>query len=178
MSGATEAAEQVANSLVKAFAGGNVEAAPGSCAQALAVVDQAVASNPRAGETTGLLIVIDDDFVVGASVGDCAAWVVPPDDEPREITVHQMRKPRIGTGRASPMGFGPTSLDGVLFVMTDGVADYITREQLTTLVRRVKTEQLPRTLLDEIRLPSGQLCDHATALVGIRPSVAGNQNLG
>jgi serine/threonine protein phosphatase PrpC len=165
MSGAGEAAEQVVNSLVKAFAGDKVDATPDSCAEALAAVDQTVTSNPRAGETTGLLIVIDDDSVVGASVGDCVAWVVPPDDEPREVTVHQMRKPRIGTGRASPMGFGPTSLDGLLFVMTDGVADYITGEQLTALVRRVEREQLARNLLDGIRLPSGNLTDHATVLV-------------
>jgi len=42
MSGATEAAEQVVNSTVKAFACNKVDAAPGACAAALAAVDQAV----------------------------------------------------------------------------------------------------------------------------------------
>jgi len=101
--------------------------------------------------------VIDDDSIVGASVGDCAAWVVPQNNEPREITMHQMRKPRIGTGRANPVGFGPTSLNGVLIAMTDGVADHITGGRLAALVRRVESERLPRTLLDDIRLPSSNL---------------------
>jgi serine/threonine protein phosphatase PrpC len=165
MSGAAEAAEQVVNSLVKAFAGAQVDATPGSCAEVLAVVDHAVASNPRAGETTGLLVVIDADSVVGASVGDCAAWIVPQNDGRREISVHQMRKPRIGTGRANPVGFGPTSLKGVLIMITDGIADHITGVQLTALVRRVEAEQLPRALLDHVRLPSGKLTDHVTVVV-------------
>ncbi len=55
MSGAAEAAEQVVNLLVEAFAGDKVDTTPGSCAEALAAVDQAVVSNPRAGETTAVV---------------------------------------------------------------------------------------------------------------------------
>lgn len=178
MSGAAEAADQVVNSLVKALRREKIDATPCSCAEALAALDQAVASNSRAGETTGLLLVIDDDSVVGASVGDCAAWVVPRSNEPRELTVHQMRKPRIGTGRANPVRFGPTSLDGALIAMTDGVADSITGGQLTALVRRVNAEQLPRTLLDAIRLPSGKLTDHATVVVASNDSAEVAESLG
>lgn len=165
MSGAEEAAEQVVWSLMETFLGGAVAVTPRACAEALATTDQAVASNPRAGESTGLLVVIEGDSIVGASVGDCAAWVVPQGDEPLEITVRQMRKPRIGTGRANPVAFGPVPLNGVLVAVTDGVADYLTGGHLTVLVRHAASEQLPKTLLDHVRLPSGNLPDHATVVV-------------
>jgi serine/threonine protein phosphatase PrpC len=165
MSGAAEAAERVVCSLVDTFMGDAVDATPDACAHALAAADQAVASSHQGGESTGLLVVIDGDALVGASVGDCAAWVVSEGDEPHEITTHQMRKPRIGTGRASPVAFGPVPLNGVLVAVTDGVADYLTVEDLTALVRHAASQQLPKTLLDHVRLPSGRLPDHATVLV-------------
>ena len=167
MSGAAEAAERVVCSLVEAFVGDAVDATPDACAHALATVDQAVASSPQGGESTGLLVVIDGDALVGASVGDCAAWVVSEGDEPREMTAHQMRKPRIGTGRASPVAFGPAPLNGVLVAVTDGVADYLTGEDLTALVRHAASEQLPKALLDHVRLPSGTLPDHASVVVAL-----------
>lgn len=178
MSGAAEAAEQVVCSLTAAFMNETVDATPDACAQALAILDQAVASNPRTGESTGLLVVIDGDALVGASVGDCAAWVVSQSSEPRELTAQQMRKPRMGTRRASPVGFGPTRLDGVLIMVTDGVADYITGEEVRALARRVEGEEFPRALLDHVRLPSGKLTDHATVVVASNDSADVAESLG
>jgi len=165
MSGAPEAAEQVVDRLLEVFPRGSAPVTPDACAEAVQAVDQAVASNPRAGESTALLVVLDGDSLVGASVGDCEAWVFPQDGEPRELTSNQMRKPRMGTGRSNPIGFGPTRLDGLLIMMTDGVADYVTPRELVALVRTSESEQLPKVLVDHVRLPSGALPDHASVLV-------------
>lgn len=165
MSGAPEAAEQVVDRLLEIFPPGSPPLTPHVCAETLQAVDQAVASNPRAGESTALLVVLDGDSLVGASVGDCEAWAFPHDAQPRELTSNQMRKPRIGTGRSNPIGFGPTRMDGLLIMMTDGVAHYVTPLELAAVVRTAESEQLPKALVDHVRLPSGALPDHATVLV-------------
>ena len=51
--------------------------------------------------------------------------------------------------------------------MTDGVADYITGGQLAALVRQAESEQLPKALLNHVRVPSGKLPDHATVVVAL-----------
>jgi hypothetical protein len=80
----------------------------------LETIDRVAFSDPDAGETSALVMLVQRGIVVGASVGDSLAHVIPPIGEPRLLTSPQKRGPRIGTGIASPIGFGPVQLDGKL----------------------------------------------------------------
>jgi serine/threonine protein phosphatase PrpC len=80
----------------------------------LEAIDQVVFRDPIAGETSALVMLVHEDAVVGASVGDSLAYIVRPQGEPRLLTVHRPSAPGIGTGLARPIGFGPVVLDGKL----------------------------------------------------------------
>ena len=80
----------------------------------LEAIDQVVFRDPMAGETSALVMLVHEDAVVGASVGDSLAYIVRPEVKPRLLTVHHSSGPAIGTGRARPVGFGPVVLDGKL----------------------------------------------------------------
>jgi hypothetical protein len=59
-------------------------------------------------------MLVQQGVVVGASVGDSLAYIVPVIGEAQLLTTPRRRAPRIGTGLASPVGFGPAKLDGKL----------------------------------------------------------------
>ena len=77
-------------------------------------IDHAVLSDPDAGETSALVMLVQQGVVMGASVGDSLAYFVQPDGESMLCSASQRQEPRIGTGLATPIGFGPIQLDGKL----------------------------------------------------------------
>jgi hypothetical protein len=80
----------------------------------LETIDQVVLSDPGAGETSALVMLVQGGVVVGASVGKSLAYVIPELGKPQLLTSPEQNGPRIGTGIASPIGFGPVQLDGRL----------------------------------------------------------------
>lgn len=80
----------------------------------LETIDQVVLSDPDAGETSALVMLVQRGVVVGASIGKSLAYVIPELGDPRLLTSPAQTGPRIGTGIASPVGFGPIQLDGRL----------------------------------------------------------------
>jgi hypothetical protein len=80
----------------------------------LEAIDHVVFSDPDATETSALVMLVQQGVVVGASVGDSLAYIVPPVGETELLTTRPRKEPRIGTGLASPIGFGPAQLDGRL----------------------------------------------------------------
>lgn len=84
-------------------------------------IDDALAHDPAAGETTAVVAVLAPGGILGASVGDSGAWLVAPDGV-RDLTVHQQRKPFLGTGAAVPVPFAaPWADDATLLVASDGL---------------------------------------------------------
>jgi len=94
-------------------------------------IDHAVLSDPDAGETSALVLLVQQGVVVGASVGDSLAYVVRTVGEEQLLTTRQRKAPRIGTGLACPVGFGPVQLDGKL---------------ITRRAARVDAQQLPSAI--------------------------------
>jgi serine/threonine protein phosphatase PrpC len=128
-------------------------------------LDDEIAGDPEAGETTGVVLAVASGFVVGASCGDSRAYLSTAAGM-RELTGHQSRKPRLGTGHAKAQPFSADA-HGVLVVGTDGLFDYtklddISRTILTApeggadaLVRLVLEQY--RTLPDDIAVVVGWL---------------------
>jgi len=111
---AQSAAARTVNELARCFRNGTLPENPQDWVMVLEGIDHVVLSDREAGETSALVMLVHQGVVVGASVGDSLAYVVPPTGEPRLLTKRQRREPRIGTGLARPVGFGPAQLDGKL----------------------------------------------------------------
>ena len=80
----------------------------------LETIDRVVLSDPDAGETSALVMLVQRGVVVGASIGNSLAYVIPTLGEPRLLSSSGQRGPGIGTGMATAVGFGPERLDGKL----------------------------------------------------------------
>jgi PPM family protein phosphatase len=121
-------------------------------------IDAAIASDKRAGETTGIVVVVRGALVSGASVGDSAAWMVAP-REVIDLTEHQNRKPLLGSGKATPRAFGPVPLRGRLLVASDGLFKYARRDAIVAAASLPDIEAAADALVAAARLPSGALQD-------------------
>ncbi|WP_254507526.1 protein phosphatase 2C domain-containing protein [Anatilimnocola floriformis] len=117
-----------------------------------------------AGESTAVVVDIRQDGICGASVGDSVAWLWQ-DDELRELTQDQIRKPLLGSGEAQPQGFEHSSLDGMLIVASDGLGNYLKRDVLTRTISQADFYEIPRRLIELVRLPSGEYWDDTTVVV-------------
>lgn len=109
------------------------------------------------GETALLVADIATGRLSGASVGDCAAWLIG--DGVTDLTSKQRRKPLLGSGSAHAVGF--TGAGGLLLLATDGLHRYAAREKLAAGAHNFD----PDTLLALARLPSGKWYDDATAVL-------------
>jgi len=109
------AAARAVNELARCFRNGALPEDPADWAMVLEAIDHVVLGDPDAGETSTLVMLVRQGVVVGASVGDSLAYVVGPSSgKARLLTPFPRRAPRIGTGLAEPVGFGPAALDGKL----------------------------------------------------------------
>ena len=116
------------------------------------------------GESTAVVVDVQIDSVCGASVGDSQAWVVKGVDI-TDLTVHQHRKPLLGSGEADPVGFTHERLDGLLIVATDGFCNYVKRAEMVKVLPYEDFATLPKRLVDLVRLRSGALNDDVGIVV-------------
>jgi serine/threonine protein phosphatase PrpC len=111
---AQAAAARTVNELARCFRNGALPSDPEDWVMVLEGIDHAVLADPDAGETSALVMLVQQGVVVGASVGDSLAYVVRPEGEPKLLTTRKPESSRIGSGLARPVGFGPVTLDGKL----------------------------------------------------------------
>lgn len=107
---------------------------PRDCASCLQEVDEDVRIKTRGdGDTTGILVVSDGRKLWGASAGDSMAWLFG--QTTTEITGHQRKKPRIGSG-ATPVAFGGFVAPGDTVVLgSDGLWSFLPLEVIERVVR-------------------------------------------
>ena len=83
-------------------------------------------SRSRVGLAAAVVIEIwDDGRIVGASVGDCEAWMFGGGAASRSLTAGQAVKPLLGEGTARPVGFEARLGRGTLLIATDGLWKYM-----------------------------------------------------
>jgi hypothetical protein len=111
-----------------------------------------------AGESTAVVVDLQASGIIGASVGDSAAWIIS-DGEITDLTINQMRKPLVGSQSATPVAFEHGPLSGLLLVGTDGFFAYAKRDWVPPMVSRTDFFAIPRTCLEMVRLSSGELWD-------------------
>ena len=126
----------------------------------LSRLDQTMASSGSGGLAAVIVFLVSDEGVIkGASVGDCEAWIFGQGGTV-DLTVHQVRKPLLGSGDASPVGFeARLSMGAMLVAATDGLWKYISHVRIAEQTIKRPLDALLGSLINALRLHSGALQD-------------------
>lgn len=136
-------------------------------AAGLEEIDHKLFQDTAAGETTVALVLAGPDGVEGASIGDSGAWLIGARGS-QDLTEHQQRVPRLGSGRALAVPFELDSLDGTLLCATDGLFRYASPARICEAAAHPDLDEAAEQLLALVRLSSGRLQDDV-ALILCRP---------
>lgn len=166
IAGGAEAADAVVAAVREAVEAG-VDLRPRPWSDLLVALDRRMLASPEIGESTAVVVAVSPEGVAGSSVGDSAAWIAAP-DRLLDLTAYQARKPFLGTGAARAVGFAAGPLAGTLLVASDGLVKYDSREDIARTARGEDLASAAATLIQQVRLPSGQLQDDV-AVVLVRP---------
>ena len=164
VSGGTAAAERICKAVVECCRQGNVA----DWAEWLAHVDREISRSRSCGLAAAVIVEVRiDGTITGASVGDCEAWVFVNGTTPKSLTAEQIRKPLLGEGAATPVGFEARVAGGTLIVATDGLWKYLNRTRIAEAASIRPLETAAEALVNGVRLRSGALQDDvAVAIVG------------
>lgn len=163
MSGGREAADFVIQSLKEQFVSEDAFSNPLICYNLLREVDHQLYVHPLAGQTTAVVVAINEEFVCGASVGDSSAFLLQ-DNIDIELTAQQWQKPLLGSGIAEPTAYGPIPLNGILLLATDGLMKYSPLSKIRDIVLNNHLESVANQLIESVRYPSGNLPDDVTVI--------------
>jgi serine/threonine protein phosphatase PrpC len=155
MSGGAQAAEHALREIMKA-ARRRTLSDQTSWTSMLADADSEVAR--RTGQCAVVAVALVADRIVGASVGDCGAWLVTVNGID-DLTDTQVRKPLLGSGEAVPVAFEAVLRDSTLLLATDGLLKYGRRDRIAVLARGADLQVAVQLLAELPRLRSGALPD-------------------
>jgi len=162
LSGGAEAAQFLVNGIKKGIDATNCEAA--KLVDLLTLLDEEMAAKGSGGETTGVVAVLSEAKIVGASVGDSGALFFSSTGV-ADLTAKQVRKPLLGSGRAVPTGFSGNCAAGTLVVASDGLLKYTSPEKIAATITASGFDEVANKLVDLVRFPSGGLPDDVSVLL-------------
>src|SRR5262245_4547007 len=174
--------QEVGDSVVIALANGAGGTGGGSKA-AQAVVDAVFAAVSEGPAWPGLLAELDRDAVrlgggqataivlsvtctgiVGAAVGDSAAWVIR-DTAIEDLSAGQLRKPLLGANCVPSMVRGRSLEGGTLLVASDGLIKYASQASIARIAGGEDLAFAALSLVDLVRLRSGALQDDVSIVL-------------
>jgi len=143
---------------------------PCDLAQEFVAIDLAIQQSVDA-DTTGIVIIVAEGSLHGCSVGDSEAWLLH-DSGRIALTAGQNRRPRLGSGRARPVSFGPARLSGAtLLVASDGLFNCLPSRDIEAILATIPPDRAADSLLDATRRAnSGRLPDDFSAIVVSEPA--------
>jgi serine/threonine protein phosphatase PrpC len=136
-----------------------------ACVETLRRIDEAMAKDSVAGETTCALAIVTSEEIFGASVGDSGVWWIAENGDLLNLTEVQQRKPFVGSGDAWPVPFQHRNQPGWLLLATDGLLKYTSAERIVGICREQVVEFASKQLIDLVRYPSGGLPDDVTLIL-------------
>ena len=151
-----EAAQMVCDLALASFRRGAMSADAWSAR--LSAIDAELFRSGEGGQSTAVVLEVDDDMVRGASVGDSAAWAIDSLGFV-DLTDNQNRKPLLGTGEATPVAIGPTPVPERLLVATDGLMKYCPHADIDRIALGGTLEEAIDALVSRVRLRSGGFQD-------------------
>jgi serine/threonine protein phosphatase PrpC len=123
---------------------------------------------PGQGQCALVVAAIVGPRIVGASAGDCGAWLIT--DSINDLTERQVRKPLVGSGSAVAVPFEAELGAATLLLASDGLLKYAQRNQIAALARDADVERVAHQLAQLPRLRSGELQDDLAIIVCRRKS--------
>jgi PPM family protein phosphatase len=136
-------------------------------AKLLTLIDRQMASTRKYGETTCVVVALTEMKVFGASVGDSGAWIISQSGA-QNLTANQCRKPFMGSGCATPVGFERATWDGTLLLASDGLLKYTSSEKITHASLGSDLDRAAQDLVELVRYPSGALPDDVSIVLARR----------
>ena len=130
----------------------------------LSMLDAYIFNASDAGECAVVIAAIVDGHLVGASVGDAGARLFTKAED-HNLTSAQHVKPLLGSAVAEAVPFGPIRFDGTLVVGSDGLFKYATVDAIRERCTRPSADEIDRTLIELVKLPSGDYHDDTTVAV-------------
>lgn len=167
LSGGSRAADLAVKHVEYAVRSGELDPKDGDAwVRLLRELDIKVEADPEAGETTLVVVVITDDGITAVSCGDSGALMVT-DDGVDDLTIHQHRKRRLGSGRALPVPFSRPALEGTLIVASDGLLAFCPQPRIAEFVRAWDDDldEAANELVEVVRLPGGDLIDDVAVVL-------------
>jgi PPM family protein phosphatase len=162
MSGGAEAAQFLVESVKKRI--GSISMNANGLREILSSLDREMATIGAYGETTGVVVVLSEDGILGASVGDSGALDFAKTGM-ENLTASQVRKPFLGSGRAIPISFTRELLNGTLLVATDGLLKYTSSEKIAATILAADFDETASKLVELVRYQSGGLPDDVSILL-------------
>lgn len=117
----------------------------------------------QSGHCALVVAAVIKDMIVGASAGDCGAWLIH--DGVEDLTEKQVRKPLVGSGSAVPVPFRKSLGSGTLLLASDGLLKYARREDITNIVLREDLAAAAQDLTKLPRLRSGEVPDDVAVVL-------------
>jgi len=156
LAGGARAAHLVVESFVDVVEDlASADAAPEHWCEFLRRVDDRLFHDTLAGESTGVVGVVRDRVVIGASVGDHQAWLVTGDSY--QVLTSAQQRQRLGSGRATPVAFEASLATGsVILTATDGLFGAV---PAAAILAALRTAPAPEKLVSLARSRSGKLYD-------------------
>lgn len=131
----------------------------------LTELDRRMAKSGTVGETTAVVIHLTALGPIGVTVGDSVAWWVAADIW-GDLTALAKPKPWVGSGGAVPITFQkPLQYVGTLLLATDGLVKYTSPERIVSVIRTTPFDDIPKSLIELVRPPSGRLPDDVAVIV-------------
>lgn len=162
-----EAAQAAVEFILRELTHGTDFNDPRVLVETLASLDARLAR--EGGETTAVIATVWPNSIAGASVGDSDAYIFGPSGVVH-LTAGQIRKPLLGSGRATPRPFAFAGmLAGTLVVGSDGLFAHAAHGEIADAAMESNLASAAQRLADAARLPSGTYSDDVTiALVRAR----------
>ncbi|NMO17637.1 SpoIIE family protein phosphatase [Pyxidicoccus fallax] len=153
-----EAAEAVVRAVRAAVAERSDLMRPEAWSDVLEQCDRELASAGHGAETTAVVACVTEGRVIGASVGDSELWLLHGDSH-SVVTLHQRRKPLVGSGEALPVFFDVPWTGGTLVAASDGLFKYADALRIRAVASGLDLTASARELAALPRLASGGLPD-------------------
>jgi hypothetical protein len=109
------------------------------------------------GQTTAVVLRLDELGIVGVSIGDSGAWLIGDGHRLDDLTAKQRRKPLLGSGAiVTPFAAGPIG-SSTLLVASDGLLKYAALSDIARLAAQDDLCAAASSLIAHVRLASGAL---------------------
>jgi len=100
-------------------------------------IDNEIYKDMEAGETTIIVILIQGNMIIGASIGDSKSWLFNSEFE-YELTMLQRKNPLLGSNLSEPIGFEVFGITGWIVLGSDGLFNYVNMEKIKKVVKSKK----------------------------------------